>query len=72
MNVVLKLVAQGRECRIYALADETRCLLADFLTASDRDLPHELAKLVRLFDFAAEHLPPRNEEKCRPLTWRRL
>ncbi len=67
MSVVLKLVAQGSQCRIYALSDETECLLADFLADVERDLPDELPKLVRLFDFAAEHRPPRNEEKCKLL-----
>ena len=67
MGVVLKPIAQGRQCRIYALADESRCLLADFLADVERDLADEFPKLVRLFDYAAEHLPPRNEEKCKLL-----
>lgn len=67
MSVVLKLVTQGHQCRIYALTEESKCLLADFLADVERDLPNEFPKLVRLFDYAAEHLPPRNEEKCKLL-----
>lgn len=67
MGVVIRKIAEGRFCRIYAYGLEERCDLFDFLSECRRDNPREFKKMRVLLERAAEHGLPQNDEKCKKL-----
>ena len=75
MRVVLHRVCRGQRYAIYALEErpllhentEPNRPLEEFLNALEECDPDEHARLVRLLEFVADHEPPRNKEKCRPI-----
>ena len=44
-----------------------RCPVRDFFAEQEQRDPNELARLLQLIDFTAQHGPPRNVQKCREL-----
>jgi hypothetical protein len=76
MELVLHRVCRGQRRELYALEErplpnentkENRPL-EDFLNDLAEHDPDEHAKISRLLRFAADHEPPRNKEKCRPVS----
>jgi phage-related protein len=76
MRVVLHRVCRGQRYAIYALEErpvvgenvEPNRPLEDFLNELEASDADEHARLVRLLEFVADNEPPRNKEKCRPVT----
>ncbi len=65
MDVVLRVVRQGRECAIFALGTIKGCQLLDFMTMLSHDHPDELSRIRALIERTSDHGIPRNVEKCR-------
>ncbi|MCB1234476.1 MAG: type II toxin-antitoxin system RelE/ParE family toxin [Verrucomicrobiae bacterium] len=57
----------GSLCRIYLLEDGGHCPAAEFLTEVAQAHENEFEKLQDLLDYASDHGPPRNKQKCRSL-----
>ncbi len=61
------LYQSGSACRIYLLAEGSKCPAAAFLTEAATDHPDEFAKLVSLLDHATVHGLPKNKQKVNTL-----
>ena len=61
------LYQSGSACRIYLLAEGSKCPAAAFLTEAANDHPDEFAKLVSLLDHATVHGLPKNKQKVNTL-----
>jgi hypothetical protein len=58
---------EGSSFNIYAWGDDQCCDLLDFLEQLKQTGSAEHDKIYALIKYSAEHRPPRNPEKCRPL-----
>jgi hypothetical protein len=64
--MLLREIRQGTY-RIYAIATEQGCPVADFLEDLKTKRLDLYKKIMALINYTATHGPPRNEEKCRML-----
>lgn len=67
MNLALRPLHFGRRFAIYALVVDGDCQIEDMLAALERDDADLVASAVQLLDRVANHGPPKNKEKSRPV-----
>ena len=67
MWMELEPIILGRRCRVYGLQTSGGCLAKEFLATQEQTMPEEVAKMMRLLDYTAQHGPPKNDEKCNTL-----
>ena len=67
MQVTLRLIRPRSRCQIYAMEDQSGCLVLEFMAQMEQEMPNELEKLGVLLDYTATNGPPKNKEKCNSL-----
>ena len=66
-HIVLLPVKKGSAFAVCAIEENGRCATLDFLNQMKNNDAGEHAKLLALLTRSADHGPPRNEEKSRPV-----
>ena len=65
MSLRLHTILSGAAFSVYALASGIDCELLSFFEKAERDNADELASMLALLEYVAEHGPPKNKEKSR-------